>query len=378
MTGEPVLIAAFTGRALAQSARRAGFVPLVVDGFGDRDTRDAAAHYVVLPDAVASGFQAGPLVNALDELSALIETNPIGLILGSGFEGHAQLMKTLDQRYGLIGTSSEAVHRAKSPELLFPLLDKLCIPYPETSLSPPANGEGWLSKTIGGTGGAHIRDCRLMPEADPERYFQRRIDGAVPVSVLAVATRSSIAMEMSRQWTAPSAAKPYRYGGAVIIEYSGSGTEQAMLDAAERLIPELGLTGLVSFDFMVTRDGPLLLEINPRPGATLDLFDDHKGNLFRAHVEATRAKELWQHRELSHSPSRAAAILYADKGPLSIGHIRWPDWSADRPVKGSKIAAGQPVATVFADGQTHAEAERLCRQRLSSLEDLLYTSCPKP
>ena len=33
-----VLIAGFSGRALAQSARRAGFRPLVVDCFGDADT----------------------------------------------------------------------------------------------------------------------------------------------------------------------------------------------------------------------------------------------------------------------------------------------------------------------------------------------------
>ena len=178
--------------------------------------------------------------------------------------------------------------------------------------------------------------------------------------------------------TAPSAAKPYRYGGAAVIDFSGSGTEQAMADAAERLIPELGLTGLVSFDFAVTREGPFLLEINPRPGATLDIFDDAKGNLFRAHVEATRTKELWQPRLSPAAPSLASAILYADKGPLIVGRVRWPGWAADLPVKGSEIAAGQPVATVAGYGQSHVEAERMCRQRLSSLEDLLYTSSPKP
>ncbi|MGA6998581.1 MAG: tetrahydromethanopterin C1 transfer protein, partial [Pseudolabrys sp.] len=35
---KPVLIAAASGRALAAGARRAGYVPLVVDGFGDQDT----------------------------------------------------------------------------------------------------------------------------------------------------------------------------------------------------------------------------------------------------------------------------------------------------------------------------------------------------
>jgi uncharacterized protein len=377
LTGEPILIAALAGRALAQSARRAGFRPLVVDGFGDEDTREAAEHYRQLPDVLENGFEGGPLITALDELSAHVDGNPLGLVLGSGFEDRTKLMATLDQRYGLIGTKPEALRRAKDPGVLFPLLDKLGIPHPETTLTPPAGGEGWLSKAIGGAGGTHIRDCGPSPEAIPGRYFQRRIANSVSISVLAVATDNGIAIEMSRQWTAPSAEKPYRFGGATVIEFSGSGTEQAMVDAAERLIPELDLMGLVSFDFAVTRDGLYLLEINPRPGATLDIFDDAKGNLFRAHVEACRTGKLWQTRLSPAAPSLASAILYADRGPLDIGRVRWPGWTADRPQKDSQIAAGQPMATVLGHGKTHAEAERLCRQRLSSLADLLYTSSSK-
>ena len=375
MTGEPILIAALAGRALAQSARRAGFVPLVVDGFGDDDMREAAAHFVTLPGAPANGFQAGPLVNALDELCEKASGTPIGLVLGSGFEDKTKLMATLDQRYRLIGCSSQSVARAKDPDHLFPLLDKLGIAHPETSRTPPACGTGWLSKVIGGAGGTHVRDCDATPQASATRYFQRRIENAVAVSVMAVASADGVALEMSRQWTAPSAQKPYRYGGAAIIEYSDSGTERAMADAASQLVNALGLKGIVSFDFMVTADGPFLIEINPRPGATVDIFDDHRGNLFRAHVEAFRTAELWQTRLKPAFPFRAAAILYASKGPLALAApIRWPDWSADRPVKNSEIAEEQPIATVLAEGDTTKAALELCAKRLSTLEDLVYTS----
>ena len=374
MTGEPILIAALAGRALAQSARRAGFVPLVVDGFGDEDMREAAAHFVTLPGAVADGIQAGPLVNALDELCEKASGTPIGLVLGSGFEDKTKLMATLDQRYRLIGCSSQCVARAKDPDQLFPLLDTLGIAHPETSRTPPTNGAGWLSKVIGGAGGTHIRDCDAAPKASANRYFQRRIENAVPISVMAVASADGVALEMSRQWTAPSAQKPYRYGGAAIIAYSDSGTEQAMADAASTLVSQLGLKGIVSFDFMVTADGPFLIEINPRPGATLDIFDDHRGNLFRAHVEAFRTPELWQKRLKPAFPFRASAILYADKGPLKVAQIKWPDWSADRPVKNSEIAEQQPIATVIAEGDTTKAARELCAKQLSTLEDLVYTS----
>ena len=58
MAGDAILIAALSARALAEAARRAGFVPLVVDCFGDEDTRAAAAGYRQLPHALTRGFAA--------------------------------------------------------------------------------------------------------------------------------------------------------------------------------------------------------------------------------------------------------------------------------------------------------------------------------
>ena len=46
---EPVLICALSGRALAQSARAAGFAPIVLDAFGDLDTRAAAERWRRVP-----------------------------------------------------------------------------------------------------------------------------------------------------------------------------------------------------------------------------------------------------------------------------------------------------------------------------------------
>ena len=66
-----VLIAAFSGRALAQSARRAGFTPLVVDCFGDLDARDAAHQLTCLPARVQVGFLKRPLIAALPTLDFL-------------------------------------------------------------------------------------------------------------------------------------------------------------------------------------------------------------------------------------------------------------------------------------------------------------------
>ena len=44
---------------------------------------------------------------------------------------------------------------------------------------------------------------------------------------------------------------------------------------------------------------------------------------------------------------------------------------------GSEIAKHQPLATVIADANTADAAERLCRERLGELEDMLYETNSK-
>ena len=110
-----VLIAAFSGRALAQSARRAGFEPLVADAFGDLDTKEAAAAVRVIDGAMATGFRTKPLVAALDALASSSSTRPIGLVLGSGFEDKPRLIAALGSRYRLIGNDAATYKACKDP-----------------------------------------------------------------------------------------------------------------------------------------------------------------------------------------------------------------------------------------------------------------------
>ena len=56
------------------------------------------------------------------------------------------------------------------------------------------------------------------------------------------------------------------------------------------LAARTGLTGLCSADFIRNRDGYHLIEINPRPGATLDIFDCFEVPLMEAHIRARAAR----------------------------------------------------------------------------------------
>jgi predicted ATP-grasp superfamily ATP-dependent carboligase len=375
LSQRPVLVAALSGRALAASARRAGFAPFVVDAFGDQDTRANAAAYRCLPKVTRTGFRVRPLVAALDALAEQAKEPPIGLVLGSGFEDTPKLVAALARRYRLLGNDAETIARTKDPSAFFMLLDRLAIRHPETRESPPADRKGWLSKRIGGSGGAHVVACTAARTVRG-RYFQRRLEGE-PVSLLAVAHSGGLSLVgFSRQWTVGSGPRPYRYGGASGPALLDPAVEAPMIAAAEAVSCALDLVGLVSFDFVLAGDVPYLLEVNPRSGATLDVFDDRSGVLFSAHVAACRGEPL----SFGFPPqqgARATGILYADRGSLISTMTEWPSWTADRPMPGTPIPRHRPVATVFATGETATAAELNCRRRLEELASMLYGRAPE-
>jgi predicted ATP-grasp superfamily ATP-dependent carboligase len=369
-----VLIAALSGRALAASARRAGFDPLVVDAFGDEDTRASASAYCGLPEATRSGFRARPLIAALEALAAKAAHTPVGLVLGSGFEDRPKLIAALARRFPLLGNGAQAIVRAKDPAIFFPQLDELSIPHPQTQTSPPLQPNGWLSKRIGGSGGAHVV-AFAAARSRRGRYYQRRLNGE-PVSLLGVAARGRLCVAgFSRQWTVGAEPRPYRYGGATGPACFDPTVKEGMASSAEAVCGALDLVGLVSFDFLLAGGVPYLLEVNPRPGATLDVLDDKSGALFAAHVAACRG-EASVFAPLSTPGARAAGILYADRGPLSPLMPTWPSWTADRPIPGTRIPRHRPVATVLASGETRAAAEHNCRRRLDDLALMLYGRAP--
>ena len=80
------------------------------------------------------------------------------------------------------------------------------------------------------------------------------------------------------------------------------------------LVAATGLSGLVSADLMVDGEAWWLLEVNPRPGATLDLLDRGPVPLFHAHLAASRGR-LPEARPVL-TGAAAAEILYAD-APIS-------------------------------------------------------------
>jgi predicted ATP-grasp superfamily ATP-dependent carboligase len=362
-----VLIAAASGRALAASARRGGYAPLVADFFADHDMVETAQAHVRLDAGFVRGMEETELLAALKTLAD--GRDPRGAVCGTGFEDRPELLGAIARRWPLLGNSAETVARVKDPIAFAQLCRDCDIAHPQTSLVPPENHVGWLVKRRGGAGGHHIRAAVAEDTADRSRYFQRHVPGT-PVSALFIADGAqALVLGFSMQWCAPCRRRPYRYGGAARPALVAAPLERAMTQAVQRLASALSLVGLNSADFLVDGEAFHLLEINPRPGATLDIFEPRDDSLFAMHVAACRGR-------LPASAPRfddacAAAILYAECDVPRVADLKWPDWTADRPRAGTRIETGDPVCTVLARAPSATAARRLVEARAAIILEIL-------
>ena len=363
---DSVLIVAASGRALAASARRGGFVPLVADFFGDQDTLRLAHRHCVLPDGLATGMREDAVLAALERLSR--GTRPIGVVCGTGFEDRPQLLATIAARWRLLGNSPGTVVRLKDPLAFAALCSAVGGPHPPVSLQPPADPDGWLRKRRGGSGGGHIKAASSGEHAEGT-YFQQQVMG-MPVSALVLADgRRAKMLGFSAQWSAPTPHQPFRFGGAVAPAPVACATAERLAEVVARVMTQVPLVGLNSFDFLLDGEAPWLLEINPRPGATLDLFEPEGGSLFDAHVAACGG--ALPSIPQAAGRATATAIVYADHDIAAVPVLDWPGWTADRPHPGTCFMGGEPLCTVFWVAPSADEARRMVAARSAAVLSLM-------
>jgi uncharacterized protein len=354
-----------SGRALACAAIDAGYDALVADFFADADTARLAHACRKLPGDIARGFQWRSLAHALEALANQAPSPLLGLVYGSGFEDRPHLLTRLAERWRLLGNDAETVARIKAPETFFATLDALAIPHPATAMMRPRNGAGWIAKRHGGAGGSHVVPSRLQKDAT-NVYYQALVEGrAVSALFLANGSKARV-LGFSEQWTAPAPRRLWRYGGAVQPAALPEDAAEAMTRAVTRLAPEFGLKGLASADFVLSENRPLLLEINPRPGATLDIFARAKKPLLKLHVDAVLDGTL-PRKPLVFEGAAASSIVHAPKHVIVPRNMTWPSWAADLPKAGERIDKQRPICTVLARAGTGARAKRLAETRKASL-----------
>ena len=341
---------------LAQSLRMAGFSVIAVDCFGDQDTRQTAQVFALTASLVWTDLQTVVLT-----LQARYHVTH--LIYGSGFERHPDSLVALQQHYTLLGNSAEVFRAVQDKQHFFQTLDKLHIAYPLVRFTPPQNGQ-WLQKPWQGEGGINIQPFEVGKSSPHNSYWQQFISGQT-LSALFIANTSGVdVIGWHQQWTL---AESFLFAGVMTEHKLPLSVQAKVTDWLQRLTQHYGLKGLNSADFILNETGCYLLEINPRPSASLQLYDK---SIIVAHCQAC----LGIAGEIDYNGHfyRGYQILYASQ-TLRIDDKQWPDWTMDRPMPQTVIASGQPVCSIRACAENQQSLWQQLQQRRALIEGFLQT-----
>lgn len=363
MTSRLLLISA-SARSLAASAARAGIRPNAIDLYGDADTVGFCGKL----ETVAPGdptFDAEQLVAVADRLAP--QRQNFGLVVGSGLDGAPAVLERLAQGRQLFGNPPDLIRWVKSPRRFFDLLSDLDIPFPPSVFSAPADPAGWLFKSGCGEGGKGVGFCAHSTQA-AKGYWQRYLAGTA-CSALFIADGTDFRLiGFNTLLSIHLRERPFLFTGAINRAPLDREQQTLLRVWIGRLVRVLQLRGLNTLDFIASQRGCHALEINPRPGATLRLYDpEFPQGLVSAHLQACRGRLP---DVICPNPVRGFNAVFAPDAIRLNSGLAWPDYATDHPPAGREINAGEPFCSVEAEGadaadvlaRLQARSERIKRQ----------------
>jgi len=376
-----IAVAAISARAMAEAAASDGFGVVALDLFGDADTRRAASRWLPIGAPGSLQIDGASVMAALRSLAQEgSDGEPLlGWIAGSGFEGEPELLEQGAAVLPLIGTAPAGVRRVRDPAAFFGFLAAHVIPCPQVLLHAPEDPAGWLMKDAHGCGGWHVRQApwQMDEPPSPHHYFQREMPG-LPMSATFIANGRDVhVLGFNLQSVRRFGARPYVFCGAVGPVPLADELASRVTDIARALTVEFGLRGLCSLDFM--RDGDTLgvLEVNPRPPASMSLYRWPRGTpgVMQAHLRACLHGELPSTTLPAQDPE-GIEIVFA-RQPIALDAAAadrlaaWPGLR-DLPTAGQRFDTGDPVCTLTASGasaqQVRARLDEGRERLLQSLE----------
>ncbi len=336
------LIVATSGRMLAQAAQREGFDVWVIDCFADVDTVRYAKKVIRV-----NSLSIENLTVALCELESKND-EVIGVVYGSGFETCVESLYFLANRFEMAGNSPAIFEQVQNKRSFFAALAIFKIPYPETHFDCPAKQKNWLSKPLKGQGGAGINS-----QID-NIYWQRFCDGqAGSVLFLATGKRAEII-----GFHTQSTHGDFLFSGISNHSDLTHAQKTQIQSWLQKLVGHFDLRGLNSLDFMLAEKGCFVLEINPRPSASMQLYDLP---LFNAHL--TLETEWNRVSDFS-----AYQIFYAPRSLIIPRHFHWLENCHDLPHAGAIIRKNQPICSIIARAMPIASALELVRINTQQLK----------
>jgi predicted ATP-grasp superfamily ATP-dependent carboligase len=170
-----------------------------------------------------------------------------------------------------------------------------------------------------------------------------------------------------------SGADEFRYSGNITPLYPPN---SEIAEMAEEIVSELGLVGSNGIDFILTKRGPIVVEVNPRFQGSLDTVELSTGiNVFQAHLKSFEG--ILPERQRSQRMA-GRAIIYAEKNLTILEDLSREritnrncigngNWITDIPNPGSKIRKGDPITSVLVTGKSREEVKNLLIHRAAAL-----------
>lgn len=360
---EKILAIGYSVRHIVCSGSRAGYEMYAADAFGDVDTRRSAKKYFPL-NPLQLQADVRLLEGAINEMD--------GIIIGSGFENADFGFLKAEDRRKILGNAPEKTKEVSNKAWLASRLDDFGIAHPLTYTGREiAEGEEkaehlhypMVAKPAYGGGGTANFFCNNEKELIrcakqlPEFLFQEYIKGKHASVSLISSKREAISVSVNEQLIGLDslyAPGPFVYCGNVtpfVTKFS-----EQVCEIAEEIADELGLVGSNGIDFVITDDGPFVIEVNPRFQGTLDTVELSTGlnlNLVDASMKAVRA-DLLVERAMTKKYA-AKAIVFAKQEGVVMGNLDRAG-IVDIPEKGRIIKPGEPIATGIGIGNSRAEA----------------------
>lgn len=377
-------VAAISARAMAEAAADDGFDVVALDLFGDVDTRRAASRWLPIGAPGSLHIDGVRVLAALRELAREREGGApvVGWVAGSGFEGEPDLLEQGAAVLPLIGTAAAAVRRLRDPMVFFGFLAAERLPHPQVIFEAPEEPAGWLMKDAHGCGGWHVRRAPWPKDERPSarRYFQREMPG-LPMSATFIANGRDVhVLGFNELSVRSNGARPFVFCGAVGPVPVAADMARRVTAIALALTAEFELCGLCSLDFMRDGDAIGVLEVNPRPPASMSFYRraaDSAG-LMQAHLRACLQGELPPATPSHARDIEGMEIVFARR-PLQLAAAAarqlaaWPG-IRDLPDAGQRFDIDDPVCTLTASAgsalQVRTQLNDGRERLLQSLETL--------
>jgi len=353
-----ILIVAKSARMLARYTKNIAYDPLVIDCYSDVDTKQLAIECVCVNSLALKDVETA--------FNLLVNKYSIShVIYGSGLECHLSTLEFLEKKLTVLGNTLDVYQSAQNSVYFFLKLKKLEILYPDTLFQPPKEGCNWLIKPVQGEGGLEIKRMDGKGKASNLCYWQQYIAG-VSMSVLFIATENDYKIiGFNKQLLTQVEGSEFIFSGVLSQLTVNNEIVKTISFWLDKLITEFDFKGINSLDFIVNDGCCYMLEINPRPSASMQLYAD---DILSEHIACFYTNKISQ--SIALKTYRAYKIIFAEK-KMVLKNIKWPLWVVDIPEIASIIHIGMPICSIIAGGKNEQQVEDLLLSRQQQLMNLI-------